>query len=146
MNIYLLTLYLNNFNESKLMFGRTLRKLFFLFFFCGKIKLICELRHTFFINLPLRQIKNLRPSALLYKNQSSAAGKFGYSAVCGNTYAPHQVAVWQLQAVPLIIRGSPLTLKVANKCQNIREWVEKIERNKRWSSLFPSCPVNRQRL
>ena len=36
---------------------------FFLFsFFCGIVKLICELRHNFFINLRLQQINNLRPS------------------------------------------------------------------------------------
>ena len=40
-------LYLNHFNESKLLS-------FSLFY--GKIKSVCELRHTFFIKLWLRQI------------------------------------------------------------------------------------------
>ena len=47
MNRCKLTLHLTDFNESKLTFFS---------FFCGKIKFICELRHTFFINLRLRQI------------------------------------------------------------------------------------------
>ena len=72
------------------MFGRKLRKLswFFFFFLRGIVKLICEFRHTFFINLRLQQKLNLRPSALFHKNLRSAAGKFAHSAVCGNTYAP----------------------------------------------------------
>ena len=62
--------------------------LIFVSFFCGIVKLICELWRTFFINLRLRQKLNLRPSALFYKNLSSAKGKFAHSAVCGNTYVP----------------------------------------------------------
>ena len=85
MKICLLTLYSNHFNENKLMFGRTLNIFFYIF--CGIVKLICELRHTFFINLRLWQILILRPSALFLKNLPSAVGKFAYSAVCGNTYA-----------------------------------------------------------
>ena len=80
-----LTLYLNYFNENKLMFGRH----FLLFyFFCGIVKLICELRHAFFINLRLQQILNIRSSALFCKNLRSAAGKFAHCNVCGKAYAP----------------------------------------------------------
>ena len=49
---------------------------------------LCLNGHTFFINLGLRQILNLQPSALFYKNLRPVAGKFAHSAVCGNTYAP----------------------------------------------------------
>ena len=83
MKICLLKLYLNHFNENKLMFGSTLNNLFC--FFCEIIKLIRELRNTFFINLRLRQILILRLSVLFFKNLGSAAGKFAYSAVSGNT-------------------------------------------------------------
>ena len=90
MKICLLTLYLNHFNENKLMFGNALKKLvcFLFYFFCGIGKLICELWHTVFINLRFRQILILRSSALFKKNLRSAASKFTYSPVCGNTYAP----------------------------------------------------------
>ena len=37
-----------------------------------------------------------------------------------------------------------LTCKVANKCLNVREWIEVVEWNKRWSSPFPCSPVSRQ--
>ena len=60
----------------------------FFSFFCSKIKWICELWHTFFINLRLQQVWNLQPSALFYKNLRSRTGRFTYSAICGNTYAP----------------------------------------------------------
>ena len=60
----------------------------FFYFFCDIVKLICELRYKFFINLQLRQINNLRPSALHLRNLPSAAGKFTHFAICGNTYAP----------------------------------------------------------
>ena len=60
----------------------------FFYFFCGILKLICESRHKFFINLRLRRINNLRPSALFLRNLRSAVGKFTYSAACGNAYAP----------------------------------------------------------
>ena len=65
------------------------RNTFFFLFFCGIINLICELRHKFFINLRLRQINNLLPSALFLRNLRS--GKFTHSVICGNTYAltPH---------------------------------------------------------
>ena len=44
------------YKESKLMFGKTLRKRFWFFlFFCGIVKLICRVRHTFFVNLRLQQ-------------------------------------------------------------------------------------------
>ena len=75
----------------KIIFGRTLKKLFwFFYFFCGVVKLICKLCHTFFTNLRPRQILILRPSALFKKNLRSAARKFADSAVCGNTYASPQ--------------------------------------------------------
>ena len=86
MTICWLTLYLNQFNESKRMFGRTLNNFFY--FFCGIVKLICELRHTFFRNLLLRQILILKSSALFKKNLRSAASKFAYSVVWRSTYAP----------------------------------------------------------
>ena len=38
------------------------------FLFCGIVKSISELRHTFFINLRLRQTLNLQPPALLIKS------------------------------------------------------------------------------
>ena len=57
MNIYLLTLYLNNFNESKLKFGRTLRKLFFLFFFLRENKV------------------NLRTSTYIFHKSTAPANK-----------------------------------------------------------------------
>ena len=41
------------------------------------------------------------------------------------------------------IRNSHLTCKVANKCLNVRERVEVVEWNRRWSPPFPCCPVNR---
>ena len=44
----------------------------------------------------------------------------------------------------LKICDSHLTCKVANKCLNVREWVEVVEWNKKWSSPFPCCPVSRQ--
>ena len=37
-----------------------------------------------------------------------------------------------------------LTCKVANKCLNVRERMEVVEWNKRWSPPFPCCPVNHQ--
>ena len=42
-------LYLNHFNVSKLMFGRMLRKLFFIFvsFSCVIVKFVCNFWHTF---------------------------------------------------------------------------------------------------
>ena len=44
----------------------------------------------------------------------------------------------------LKICDSHLTCKVANECLNVRERVEVVEWNKRWSPLFPCCPVSRQ--
>ena len=44
----------------------------------------------------------------------------------------------------LKIRDSHLACKVANKCLNVREWVEVGEWNKRRSPPFPCCPVSRQ--
>ena len=49
-----------------------------------------------------------------------------------------------MQAVRLKICDSHLTCKVANKCLNVRERVEVVEWNKRWSPPFPCCPVSRQ--
>ena len=37
-----------------------------------------------------------------------------------------------------------LTCKVTNKCLNVCERVEVVERNKRWSPSFPCSPVSRQ--
>ena len=90
MKICLLTLYLNHFNENKLVLRRTLKKLFLIlfYFFCGIVKRICELRHTFLVNLRLRQILILRLAALFLKSLRSATGKFAYSAVYGKTNAP----------------------------------------------------------
>ena len=48
------------------MFERNLKKHFWFFrFFCGIVKLICELWHKFFINIRLWQILDLRPSTSL---------------------------------------------------------------------------------
>ena len=44
----------------------------------------------------------------------------------------------------LKIYDSHLTCKVANKCLNVRERVEVVEWNKRWSPPFPCCPVSCQ--
>ena len=44
----------------------------------------------------------------------------------------------------LKICDSHPTCKVANKCLNVRERVEVVEWNKKWSPPFPCCPVNRQ--
>ena len=44
----------------------------------------------------------------------------------------------------LKICDSHLTCKVANKCLNVRERVELVEWNKRWSPPFPYCPVSCQ--
>ena len=40
--------------------------------------------------------------------------------------------------------GYVVTCKVANKWLNVREWVEVVEWNKRWSPPFPCCPVSCQ--
>ena len=64
MNVCLLAICLNHFNEYKLMSGWVLRKRFFPY---GIVKSISELQHTFFINVRLRQILNLQPPALFYK-------------------------------------------------------------------------------
>ena len=42
------------------------------------------------------------------------------------------------------MRDRHLTLKVANKCLNVRERVEVVEWNQRLSPPSPCCPVNRQ--
>ena len=44
----------------------------------------------------------------------------------------------------LKVCDSYLISKVVNKYLKVREWVEVVERNKRWSPLFPCCPVSRQ--
>ena len=56
----------------------------------------------------------------------------------------HRVAVWWIQTVRLKICDSHLTCKVANKCLNVREWVEKVEWNKRRFPPSPCCPVSHQ--
>ena len=43
-----------------------------------------------------------------------------------------------------MICDSHLTSKVANKCLNVREWVDVVEWNKRWSPPFPCSPVSCQ--
>ena len=58
----------------------------------------------------------------------------------------HQVAAWQTQELRLKIRDSHLKCKVAKKCLNVRERVEVVKWNKRWSPPFLGCPVNRQYL
>ena len=60
---------------------------FLFFFFYGKVKLICKLRHKFFINLRLWQVNNLRSSALFLRDLRYAAGRFTHSAICGSTIA-----------------------------------------------------------
>ena len=64
MNVCLLPICLNHFNEYKFMSGWALRKRLFAH---GIVKSISELRHTFFVNLRLRQILNMRLPALFYK-------------------------------------------------------------------------------
>ena len=44
----------------------------------------------------------------------------------------------------LKICDSHLTCKVANKCLNVRERVEVVEWNKKWSPPFPCCSVSHQ--
>ena len=44
----------------------------------------------------------------------------------------------------LKICDNHLTCKVANKYLNVRERVEVVEWNKKWSLPFPCCPVSRQ--
>ena len=44
----------------------------------------------------------------------------------------------------LKIRDSDLTCKVASKCLDVRELVQIVESNKKWSPAFPYCPVNHQ--
>ena len=78
------------FSWKKAFVWKDVKETFFnlFYFFCGIVTLICELRHTFFINLRFRQILFLRLLVLFFKNLRSAASKFAYSAVCGKTYAP----------------------------------------------------------
>ena len=44
----------------------------------------------------------------------------------------------------LKINDSHIACKVAYKCLNVCERVEVVERNKKWSPLFPCCPVSHQ--
>ena len=122
MKICLLTLYLNHCNESKLIFGRKLGKLSWFFFFCGLVKLICKLRHTFFINLRLRQKLNLWPSALFHKNLRSAAGKLAHSAVCGKAYAPlplKQLAILKNTSEQLLLTLLLNSKKLLTSCEQL---------------------------
>ena len=48
------------------------------------------------------------------------------------------------QVLRLKICDSHFTCKVADKCLNVRERVEVVEWNKRWSPPFPCCPVSYQ--
>ena len=81
--------YFNHFNENKLIFIGTLRKLFwFFFFFLRHIEVNLRTSgYIFFINLRLLTILDLRSLALFYENLCSAAGKFSYLTFCGNIYA-----------------------------------------------------------
>ena len=54
---------------------------YFIIFFCGIIKLICEIWHKFLINIWLRH------STLFLRNLHSVAGKITHCTACGNTYA-----------------------------------------------------------
>ena len=51
----------------------------------------------------------------------------------------HRVADWLLHTMRLQKRGSHLTCKVANKCLNVRERVEVVDRNK--DAALPSPAV-----
>ena len=74
MKIYLLTLYLNRFNENKFMFGRTLKKLFWFFWFL--------LRHS---KVNLRTLTYIFYKSKAPANINSAAFStfFKKSAFCG---------------------------------------------------------------
>ena len=63
---------------------------------------------------------------------------------CYSTYNAVYKVFNQIQMVRLKICDSHLTCKVANKCLNVRERVEVVEWNKKWSLPFPCCPVSRQ--
>ena len=70
-------------------FRGTLR--IFFSFFCGIARLICKLLLKSFINLRLRQIKNLRFSKLFLKNSCSVVDEFTHSAVYSSTKASYQL-------------------------------------------------------
>ena len=56
------------------------------FFFLRQNKVNLRTSTDSFYKIRLRQIWNLRPSALFYKNLHFVVGRFAYSAVCGNAY------------------------------------------------------------
>ena len=49
-----------------------------------------------------------------------------------------------LQTLSVSTKLRDAKCKVANKCLNVRERVEVVKWNKRWSPPFPCCPVSRQ--
>ena len=83
MKICLLTLHLNHFNENELMFRRTLKKLFLIFF-------------IFYFFLRHSKV-DLRTSTYIFYNSAAPARTSSYSAVCGNTYVPtsNDTVLWQ---------------------------------------------------
>ena len=91
----------------------------FVSFFCGIVKLFCEVRHTFFINLRLQPKLNLWLSALFYKkNLCSVVGKSAHSVICGNTFDspfPHHIIDWFTKPgqVPENFIKHPTNLNVA---------------------------------
>ena len=88
MKICLLTLYLNQCNESKLMFRRKFLVFFSFFFFLRHSRV--NLRTSTYILYKSTAPAKIKSAAFstFHKNLRSAAGKFAYSAVCGNTHAP----------------------------------------------------------
>ena len=64
-----------------------LKKTFF-FFFLRQNKVNLRTSTYVFHKSTASANINLQPSVLFYKNLRSAAGKFAYSAVSSNTYAP----------------------------------------------------------
>ena len=62
------------------------------------------------------------------------------------SFTIHQRSIQSLAIIQsrLKICDSYLPCKVVNKCLNFRERAKVVDWNKRWSPLFPCCPVNRQ--
>lgn len=86
------------------MFERNLKKHFWFFrFFCGIVKLNCELWHKLFINIRLRQILDLRPSTSLLKYVLHKPSQL----MCFHTSAPY------VPCAPLCLNGlRAFTIKV----------------------------------
>ena len=68
---------------------------------------------------------------------------FGYIRMLIISDATRTCIISENRNIPHKI-GYVVTCKVANKCLNVREWVEVVEWNKRWSPPFPCCPVSCQ--